>query len=241
MSWYGKEQLTPFDETQIEGLEFLSGNVLAAQFHQDRLRDQKYPLIQFPSGLTREVVDTEQGRAVHIYGGLALPQAATREQAFIQAREVAQEHGYQVSRQGQDWLVVANPYSGRGCWVQYDNQRQQLADILHFPKDAMELLPGEIRAALPPLYTNEQMGWAAVAPVKYFTPDSSWTWYPTEYDGSDVFFGLVSGFEIELGYFSATELEGLRGPLGLPVERDLWFEPQTLRELKALEEKLKGQ
>jgi hypothetical protein len=80
----------------------------------------------------------------------------------------------------------------------------------------------------------------AIAPVKYFTPDGSWTWYATEFDGIDTFFGLVSGWDIELGYFSLPELEGARGQLGLPIERDLWYEPQTLRELKALEEKLKG-
>ena len=39
------------------------------------------------------------------------------------------------------------------------------------------------------------------------TPASDWTWYATEYDGEDLFFGLVSGFEVELGYFSRTELE----------------------------------
>ena len=104
----------------------------------------------------------------------------------------------------------------------------------------MELLPGELRAALPPLYTNEKQGLAAVAPIKYFTPDSGWSWYATEFDGEEMFFGLVSGWDIELGYFSVTELEGVRGPLGLPVERDVWYEPQTLQELLAHEERLKG-
>ena len=31
----------------------------------------------------------------------------------------------------------------------------------------------------------------------------------------------VDGFEKELGYFSLRELESARGPLGLPIERDL--------------------
>jgi hypothetical protein len=34
------------------------------------------------------------------------------------------------------------------------------------------------------------------------TADSSWTWYSTEFDGEDLFFGLVVGFETELGYFN---------------------------------------
>ncbi len=72
----------------------------------------------------------------------------------------------------------------------------------------------------------------AQAVVKYFTPDADWTWYATEYDPeSRLFFGLVDGFERELGYFSLDELEQLRGPLGLPVERDLYWKPTPLSKL----------
>ncbi|MBK9123534.1 MAG: DUF2958 domain-containing protein [Chloroflexi bacterium] len=95
----------------------------------------------------------------------------------------------------------------------------------------MELLPGELRAILPPLRSTDGKGWEAVAPVKFFTPGSNWTWYPTEYDGEDMFFGLVVGFEAELGYFSLRELEGARGPFGLPLERDLYFDPTPLKVL----------
>jgi hypothetical protein len=58
------------------------------------------------------------------------------------------------------------------------------------------------------------------------------TWYASEFDGEDTFFGLVSGFEVEYGYFSLKELDEARGPMGLPIERDLQFEPKTLRELE---------
>jgi hypothetical protein len=34
-----------------------------------------------------------------------------------------------------------------------------------------------------------------------------WRWFVIEYDGSRTFFGLVAGFEIELGYFDRLELE----------------------------------
>ena len=72
----------------------------------------------------------------------------------------------------------------------------------------------------------------ALAVVKYFTPDADWTWFATEYDSeSRMFFGLVDGFERELGYFSLDELEQLRGPLGLPVERDLYWKPTPVSEL----------
>ncbi|MCB2178400.1 DUF2958 domain-containing protein [bacterium] len=94
-----------------------------------------------------------------------------------------------------------------------------------------ELLDKESRERLPFLYENEHLGLDALALVKFFTPDSSWTWYASEFDGVDIFFGLVSGLEVELGYFSLAELESVTGPLGLPIERDLYFEPKTLREL----------
>ena len=95
-----------------------------------------------------------------------------------------------------------------------------------------ELFDAESRERLPKLYSNEEKGLEALAQVKFFTPDSNWTWYASEFDGEDIFFGLVSGFEVELGYFSLKELDEARGPLGLPIERDLHFEPKTLGELE---------
>ena len=97
----------------------------------------------------------------------------------------------------------------------------------------MELLTPEIREALPLLYANEEEGLAAQALVKFFTPDSNWTWYASEFDGEDIFFGLVIGFEAELGYFSLQELQSVRGPLGLPIERDLHYKPRSLAELQS--------
>lgn len=38
---------------------------------------------------------------------------------------------------------------------------------------------------------------------------------------------LVSGLEVELGYFSFKELQDTRGPLGLPIERGQHFKPKT--------------
>ena len=117
-----------------------------------------------------------------------------------------------------------------------------------------ELFPQEIREKLPPLYSQEALGLRALAQVKFFTPDSSWTWYasegsPVDEDGfcdtdkekvDFTFFGLVAGLEVELGYFSLSELEEATGPLGLPIERDLHFEPKMLRELMDLHERGQG-
>ena len=83
----------------------------------------------------------------------------------------------------------------------------------------------------PALYSQEAKGLDALARVKFFTPDSSWSWFASEFDGEDLFFGLVVGHENELGNFSLSELQSVRGPLGLPIERDFYFEPTTLGEL----------
>jgi hypothetical protein len=96
----------------------------------------------------------------------------------------------------------------------------------------MELMTKAIRKALPPLYTSEDHS-NPKAIVKFFTPDSSWTWYAVEFDGQDTFFGLVDGWEKELGYFSLEELRSIRGPMGLPIERDLHFSPTPIKELQA--------
>jgi hypothetical protein len=101
----------------------------------------------------------------------------------------------------------------------------------------MQLLTQAIRRQLPPLYANEDKGTDALAIVKFFTPDSSWTWYASEFDGDDLFFGLAVGVEPELGYFRLSELQSIRGTLGLPVERDKYFEPAPLRELLEQHEK----
>jgi Protein of unknown function (DUF2958) len=97
----------------------------------------------------------------------------------------------------------------------------------------MELLTNVLREQLPPLYSQEQEADPLVI-CKFFTPDSSWTWYALEFDGVDVFFGLVIGFEQELGYFLLSELQHAQGPLGLPIERDLHFPPTRLSVVRTL-------
>lgn len=89
----------------------------------------------------------------------------------------------------------------------------------------MMLLTKANRNALPELYAQEDKGDDAIVHVKFFTPDANWTWYVTEFDGDDTFFGLVDGQDKELGYFSLSELLAVRGPWGLPIERDRGFTP----------------
>jgi len=76
----------------------------------------------------------------------------------------------------------------------------------------------------------------SIVHVKFFTPDAQWTWYAVsasvDSDSGDVqFFGLVDGLEKELGYFWLSELQRIRGAFGLPVERDLYFDPVPLSKL----------
>ncbi len=93
-----------------------------------------------------------------------------------------------------------------------------------------KLLTKAARGTLPALYSQESNPKEALCRVKFFTPDSSWTWYATEFDGKDTFFGLVDSGTLkpELGYFSLSELETVRGPLGLPIERDEHWTPTPL-------------
>ena len=95
----------------------------------------------------------------------------------------------------------------------------------------MKLLTKEILKKLPPLYSQDGKGGRAVAQVKFFSPSGSWTWYGVEFDGEDTFFGLVDGHCKELGYFSLSELESVRGPMGLPIERDMYWQPKMLAEI----------
>ncbi len=46
--------------------------------------------------------------------------------------------------------------------------------------DAHNLLPDDLLPSLPRLYATEQVN-DPVVHLKWFTPDSSWTWYVLEY------------------------------------------------------------
>lgn len=97
----------------------------------------------------------------------------------------------------------------------------------------MKLMTKEIEKKLPPLYSGEGTPLEEREPVvKYFTPWSNWTWYVLEgqkqEDGDWLFFGLVEGLETELGYFRLSDLQSIRGPVGLRVERDLYFIPEPI-------------
>ena len=99
----------------------------------------------------------------------------------------------------------------------------------------MSLLPEEARHGLPALHSQETQR-DPVVDLKLFTPDAGWTWFVTEGqpDGEDFrLFGFVIGLEEEWGYFLLSQLSAVRGPPGLPVERDLRFSPAPFSEVRA--------
>jgi hypothetical protein len=62
--------------------------------------------------------------------------------------------------------------------------------------------------------------------VKLFTPDAQCTWLLTELGNDDIVYGLcdLGLASPEIGYVCMSEIRELRGPLGLPVERDRHFD-----------------
>lgn len=96
----------------------------------------------------------------------------------------------------------------------------------------MKLITKALARKLPPLYAAENNP-DPIVQCKFFYPDFDWTWYGIEFDGDDIFFGFVDGDFPELGYFSLKELLNTRGKLGLPIERDLYFDSCPLSELRA--------
>ncbi len=102
------------------------------------------------------------------------------------------------------------------------------------------LLTAMDRKRLPPLYSQEKSK-DPTAYVKFFNAYGAGTWFATEFDGNDTFFGWV---EIhpgmgELGYFSLRELQSLPARIGgriIPglqgIERDTSFTPKPLSAAK---------
>ena len=107
----------------------------------------------------------------------------------------------------------------------------------------MELLPADLRASLPALYSQEGNPDPPVY-LKFFTPDSDWTWFVTEGEAREddfLFFGFVCGFEEEWGYFVLSELVSVGGGGRLPIERDLHFRPGPFTEVITRYRKERGQ
>lgn len=94
-------------------------------------------------------------------------------------------------------------------------------------KSIREQLLANGRAQEPVRGTEDELDFVPV--VKLFTPDAGCTWLLTELDPDepDIAFGLCDlGMGCpELGSVRISEIESVRGALGLPAERDLYFTP----------------
>ena len=98
----------------------------------------------------------------------------------------------------------------------------------------MKLLTKALEKKLPALRTGSNKAY-----VKWFTPDSNYTWFVMEYDPeTGDCFGLVDGLEKEFGYFNIKEIEEVKGKFGLPVERDQWFDTTEVLVKEGNDEKI---
>ena len=70
--------------------------------------------------------------------------------------------------------------------------------------------------------------------AKLFNPCGGGTWYLTEYDPETrIAFGYVTGlYEDEWGSISIDEVESVKLPFGLKIERDLYFKEQQFKDLQ---------
>jgi hypothetical protein len=96
----------------------------------------------------------------------------------------------------------------------------------------MKLLTKEIQEQLPTLYSQEHNP-DPIALVRFFDSRGDWSWYATEFDGENLFFGVVLGFEREIGYFSLAEFEQVNRDAGYErIQRDADYKPKRIREIQ---------
>ena len=98
----------------------------------------------------------------------------------------------------------------------------------------MKLLTKTIAKKLPAIGGQDGLGDEAIVHVKVLL---IFLWFMDlvcvlEFDGEDTFFDLIDGHEREYGYFSKCELESIRRPFGLTIERDLSWQPTKLKVVR---------
>ena len=101
----------------------------------------------------------------------------------------------------------------------------------------MKLLTQTLKKQIPALYATESVPLKEKEIVcKFFNPCGAGSWYVVEgqeEDGDFIFFGLVELHEQEWGYFSLKELESIRLPFGLGIERDIHFSKRRVSNLSS--------
>ena len=99
----------------------------------------------------------------------------------------------------------------------------------------MKLITKELEKRFEKIGTQENTKDPIVV-AKFFNPTGMGTWYATAYYPEEkIFFGYVSIFgdvNDEWGSFSLEELESLRGPFGVGIDRDLYCKEQKISKFE---------
>ena len=101
----------------------------------------------------------------------------------------------------------------------------------------MKLWTKTTARTMPAVYSQEDVA-DPVVKLHYFDPCGAADWFIIEASAEDddvVMFGLCDlgmGFP-ELGEVSLSDLQSGRGPLGLGIERDLYWSPRPLSAVRA--------
>ena len=95
----------------------------------------------------------------------------------------------------------------------------------------MKLITKEIAKKLLPIGGSSEMSAEEIKiPLKMFNPCGGQSWYVWEFDGKDEMYGYVNLGDdrfAECGYISFKELQALRLPFGLSIERDIMWDGNT--------------
>ena len=84
-----------------------------------------------------------------------------------------------------------------------------------------------------PIYSQESKGNDAIVVFKFFLQGYTWYVLEAQKNGNDYeFFGIVDGLEKKYGYFTLSQLQSIRGRWGLTVERDMYFKPTQVKDIR---------
>lgn len=98
----------------------------------------------------------------------------------------------------------------------------------------MKLLTETLKKQIPPLYSNEGVENPTII-AHFFNPMGIGDWYVLEgeeqEEGNWFFYGLVDLQMREYGYFSLKELENIKLPFGMTIERDVYWTPKGVNDV----------
>lgn len=108
----------------------------------------------------------------------------------------------------------------------------------------MQLMTPEIEALIHKTYSTESVPLREkIAVAKFFDPTGRGTWFVLEGEKEEdgdwrLFTWCVSPFgptDDELGYVMLSDLQSVRGRMGLGIERDIHFTPKKLGEISSIQ------